>query len=878
MLDPVGATMIGSLQTKAHAHVPTGVDLEALVAEADTGGRRLGGGLANVVFCLAVAWSLFQLWYASPLAFWLGFGVFNDAEARAIHLAFALVLAFAGYPAFKSSPRNRVPVVDWLLAATGVACVLYLLVFYNDLAMRPGLPTRADIIAAVVGVLILIEASRRAEGPWMPVFTLIFLVYVFTGPWLPGLLAHKGASIGRAASHFWLTSEGVFGVALGVSTTFIFLFVLFGSLLEKAGAGNYFIQLAFSLLGQFRGGPAKAGVVSSGMTGMISGSSVANVVTTGTFTIPLMKRVGYSPVQAGAIECAAGVNGQLMPPVMGAAAFLMAEYVGISYADVVRHALLPALITYGALFYIVDIEAVKKGMTGLPRQRRRSFVHGLSLALLTFCGLVILAGAFYWGLGWSKTVFGDAASPIALLIVVAGYLALVANRARFPDLPSDDAKQALATVPDFYQVARTGLHYLVPVSVLIWCLMVEEMSPGLAAFWGVMFMAGLVITQRPLTAFFRRQGGLAAELRTGFGELLSGLAAGARNMTAVGIATATAGIIVGTVTLTGIGLVMTEIVEFLSAGNFVIMLVLTGLICLILGTGLPTTASYVVVATLMAPVVVELAARNDVAVPLISVHMFVFYFGLMADVSPPVGLAAYAAGAIAGADPLKVGWQGMRYENRTALLPFVFVFNPEILLIDIGGLGHFLLVVACAILAMGTFVAASQNWLLTRNRWYETVALLIICFTLFRPGYWLDQWQPPFEARPAAELVKVAETVPLGSTLRLRVQSQSRAGDEVEKLVRLTMRSGEAGADRLARTGLSVAAQGDAMLVKSVRFGSEPAKYGLSSGDQVLSVLVPADRPSRYWFVIPALLLLAGIALLQHRRRPALPASAALPG
>ena len=545
--------MIGSLQTKAHAPAPAGVDLEALVAEADTGGRRLGGRLANVVFCLAVAWSLFQLWYASPLAFWLGFGVFNDAEARAIHLAFALVLAFAGYPAFKSSPRNRVPVVDWLLAATGVACVLYLLVFYNDLAMRPGLPTRADIIAAVVGVLILIEASRRAEGPWMPVFTLIFLVYVFTGPWLPGLLAHKGASIGRAASHFWLTSEGVFGVALGVSTTFIFLFVLFGSLLEKAGAGNYFIQLAFSLLGQFRGGPAKAGVVSSGMTGMISGSSVANVVTTGTFTIPLMKRVGYSPVQAGAIECAAGVNGQLMPPVMGAAAFLMAEYVGISYADVVRHALLPALITYGALFYIVDIEAVKKGMTGLPRQRRRSFVHGLSLALLTFCGLVILAGAFYWGLGWSKTVFGAAASPIALLIVVAGYLALVANRARFPDLPRDDAKQALATVPDFYQVARTGLHYLVPVSVLIWCLMVEEMSPGLAAFWGVMFMAGLVITQRPLTAFFRRQGGLAAELRTGFGELLSGLEAGARNMTAVGIATATAGIIVGTVTLTGIG-------------------------------------------------------------------------------------------------------------------------------------------------------------------------------------------------------------------------------------------------------------------------------------------------------------------------------------
>ena len=225
---------------------------------------------------------------------------------------------------------------------------------------------------SVVGVVLLIEASRRAEGPWMPVISLSMLAYVFLGPYLPGLMAHKGASLGRAASHFWITSEGVFGVALGVSTTFIFLFVLFGALLEKAGAGNYFIQVAFSLLGRFRGGPAKAAVVSSGMTGMISGSSVANVVTTGVFTIPLMKRVGYTPTQAGAIECAAGVNGQLMPPVMGAAAFIMAEYVGITYAEVVRHAILPALLTYGALFYVVDLEAVKAGMTGIPQTRRRT--------------------------------------------------------------------------------------------------------------------------------------------------------------------------------------------------------------------------------------------------------------------------------------------------------------------------------------------------------------------------------------------------------------------------------------------------------------------------------------------------------------------------
>jgi TRAP transporter 4TM/12TM fusion protein len=744
---------------------------------------------------------------------------------------------------------------------------MYLIVFYQDLAQRPGLPTTADIVVSVVGVLVLIEASRRAEGPWMPAFTITFLVYVFAGPWLPGLLAHKGASIGRAASHFWLTSEGVFGVALGVSTAFIFLFVLFGALLEKAGAGNYFIQLAFSLLGQFRGGPAKAGVVSSGMTGMISGSSVANVVTTGTFTIPLMKRVGYTPVQAGAIECAAGVNGQLMPPVMGAAAFLMAEYVGITYADVVRHAFLPAIITYGALFYIVDIEAAKKGMVGLPRTRRRSFAQGILRALITICGFVILSGLIYYGLGWTKKAFGETASLIALVGVVAAYVGLIANRARHPDLPLDDPNKSLVSVPDFYEVARTGLHFLLPVTVLIWCLMVEEMSPGLSAFWGVVSMAGVVLTQRPLTAFFRREHGIAEQAWTGVREFFAGLESGARNMTGVGIATAAAGIIVGTVTLTGVGLVMTEIVEFLSGGSFVLMLVLTGLICLVLGAGLPTTASYVVVATLMAPVIVELAAQNDLAVPLIAAHMFVFYFGLMADVSPPVGLAAYAAGAIAGADPMKVGWQGMRYENRTALLPFVFIYNPAILMIDIGGPLQFIVVVVCCVLAMGAFVAASQHWLVVRNRWYETVALLLICFTLFRPGYWLDWITPPFVSAPASELNERIARTPVNGALRLRVATQDARGDTVEKVVRLTLGAGDTPAQRLATSGLVVMRSGDAVMIQSVRFGSEARKYRLQQGDEIRAIVVPAERMSPYWFTLPALALFGVIIALQRRRR-----------
>ena len=459
------------------------------------------------------------------------------------------------------------------------------------------------------------------------------LVYIFAGPWLPGMMGHKGVSLSRAASQMWLTSEGIFGVALGVSTNVVFFFVLFGSLLEKAGAGNYFIQLAFAMLGTFRGGPAKAGVVASGMTGMISGSSIANTVMTGTFTIPLMKRVGYSAVKAGAIEAAAGVNGQLMPPVMGAAAFLIAEYVGITYAEVVKHAFLPAFLTYGALFYIVDIEAAKLGLRGLPRSSTAPIASCALRALMTICGIIILSGIVYCGIGWTKVVFGAAATWMLGVALLAAYVALSALQGKASrSARSTMSSKAIVKVPDFFDTARTGLHFLLPVVVLIWCLMVEELSPGLSAFWGTVFLIFIMLTQRPLVAAFRGEHAFAARLREGFDDLIAALQGASRNMTSVGIATAAAGIIVGTVSLTGIGLVMTEIVETASGGNLMIMLTLTALICLILGIGMPTTANYVVVATLMAPVLVEVAAQNDLAVPLVAVHLFVFYFGLMADV------------------------------------------------------------------------------------------------------------------------------------------------------------------------------------------------------------------------------------------------------
>ena len=267
----------------------------------------------------------------------------------------------------------------------------------------------ADVVVSVIGVVLLLEAARRAVGPALAIIASLMLVYIFAGPWLPGMMGHKGASLSRVASQMWLTSEGIFGVALGVSTNVVFFFVLFGSLLEKAGAGNYFIQLAFAMLGTFRGGPAKAGVVASGMTGMISGSSIANTVMTGTFTIPLMKRVGYSAVKAGAIEAAAGVNGQLMPPVMGAAAFLIAEYVGITYADVVKHAFLPAFLTYGALVLYRRYRGGQVGPARACRGRQPLPIrHSLLRALMTICGIIILSGIVYWGIGWTKIVFGDA--------------------------------------------------------------------------------------------------------------------------------------------------------------------------------------------------------------------------------------------------------------------------------------------------------------------------------------------------------------------------------------------------------------------------------------------------------------------------------------
>lgn len=833
----------------------------------ETGGRMPKGSVGWLLLAVPFTWSLFQIWYSSPLPFIFGFGIFNSTEARAIHLGFAIFLAFLAFPALRRSPRDRVPLQDWAFAIIATCTVMYLVVFYDALSQRPGNPTWYDVVIALTGLVLLLEATRRALGPPLMVVAMVFVAYVFFGQYAPDVIAHQGRSLGRVASHMWLTTEGVFGVALGVATDFVFLFVLFGALLERAGAGNYFIKMAFAMLGRFRGGPAKAAVVASGLSGVISGSSIANVVTTGTFTIPLMKRVGFPGTKAGAVEVAASTNGQLTPPVMGAAAFLMVEYVGIPYLQVIQHAILPALISYIALIYMVHLEAVKLDMQPMRGAARARLLVRLALIMGNIVGIIALSLAVYFGVGWTKDVFGAAAAPIVGIGVLLAYVALVWLAAHQPSIEDTGTDEDLK-IPPLGPTVRSGLYFLLPVAVLIWCLMVERFSPGLSAFWAVMFMIAISLTHRPLLAFFGGNRALWAAARQGVAELAQGMIGGARNMIGIGVATATAGIVVGTVTLTGIGLVMTEFVEFISGGNLMLILFFTALLSLILGMGLPTTANYIVVATLMAPVVVELGAQNGLVVPLIAVHMFVFYFGILADDTPPVGLAAFAASAISGADPIRTGVQGFAYDIRTAILPFMFIFNTQLLLIGLTGWLDLVVTIVSATLAMLVFSAATQGFWLTRSRWYETAALLLVTFTLFRPGFWWDDIYPPYENVPGTEVFEAAESIPAGGNLAIQASGITVEGNEVSKTVLIPL-EGEPGdpRQRLQSAGLSLMAAGDEVRVQNVRYGSQAQRAGLDFGFTIDAVRLPQDRPPKELATLPAFALLGLVGWVQYRRR-----------
>ncbi len=844
---------------------------DSIVAEADTGGRSPSGVSARVLLIVPFIWSVFQLWYASPLPFMLRVAVLNDTEARAIHLAFAIFLAFLSFPALKRSPRHFIPIQDWVLAIVGALAAAYLFLFYEALSDRPGDPTTYDVVVAVIGLVILLEATRRALGPPLMVVAIVFLVYTFAGPLMPDIIAHKGASLNKGMSHFWLYTEGVFGVALGVSTSMVFLFVSFGSLLERAGGGNYFIRIAFASLGHMRGGPAKAAVISSALTGLISGSSIANVVTTGTFTIPLMRRVGFSAEKAGAVEVASSTNGQLTPPIMGAAAFLMVEFVGIPLIEVMKHAFLPAIISYIALVYIVHLEAVKADMKGLPRATESPLMQKLISFVFTIIGLIVLCGAVYYGLGWLKPVAGKATPWIATVLLFVAYIALVRYATSVPELSTSTD---ISVCPETGPTVKAGLYYLLPVGVLVWCLTVERLSPGLSAFWATVFMIIIVATQRPLLAYFRQSGDINAAAMQSLADARDGMISGARNMIGIGVATAAAGIIVGTITLTGIGQVMTEFVELISGGSLMLMLIFTAVICLILGMGLPTTANYIVVSSLMAPVIVNLGAASGLIVPLIAVHLFVFYFGILADDTPPVGLAAFAAAAISGGDPIKTGIQGFTYDIRTAILPFMFIFNTQLLMIGIDNVFEFFLVVITAVLAMLAFAAATQGYFLVKNRIWETVALVLVAFTLFRPGFWWDMVYEPIVSTDAAQIIEVAERSPPDADIQLRIAGVTIEGDEVTKVVVLPLGDAGPGADRLSNAGFEIRKEDSKIIIDNIVFGSAAEKSGLDFDFEIVGILVAADRPPKELMFVPALVLYLLVFMMQRRRRPREPASA----
>ncbi|MFZ7201210.1 TRAP transporter permease [Avibacterium avium] len=863
-------------------------DLQDMVASNDSGGRNPTGASRKLIVITAILWSVFQLYYTSPVPFWLqevvrNWGldinvVIDDTKARSIHLAFALFLAYLSFPAFATSPKHRIPLLDWFFATLGAFLGAYYIFFYEGLVTRFGAPNTQDIIAGCLGVLLLLEACRRSLGLPLVIIASVFLAYNYFGQFLPTdwIISHRSGSLSQMVNQQWVTTEGVFGVALGVSTKYVFLFVLFGALLDKAGAGNYFIKTAFAYLGHLRGGPAKAAVVSSGLTGLISGSSIANVVTTGTFTIPMMKRVGFSAEKAGAVEVASSVNGQIMPPVMGAAAFLMIEYVNMPYSQLITYAALPALISYIALVYIVHLEALKMNLHGLPRtDPPNPFLVTLLKLVSTILVVIGLVIGVEFGLGWLKTVAPDHSFLIVAVLLALIYLALIRRVAQFPDLEIDDPNSPVVKLPSAKPTVNAGLHYLIPVVVLIWCLMVEMLSPGLSAFWGTVTLMIILVTQHPLLNFFRNKPITKDLFKQGVDALVDGLETGARNMIGIGIATATAGIIVGVVSLTGFGVQLSGIIEMLSMGNILLMLILVAIFSLILGMGLPTTANYIVVSSLMALVIVEVGKQNGLIVPLIAVHLFVFYFGIMADVTPPVGLASFAAAAVSGGNPIKTGLVAFFYSLRTAILPFLFIFNTDLLLIDVGWAKGILVAVVSTI-AILAFTSATMNYFITKNKVWETVALIFAAFIIFRPGFFMEYISPTSYHIEPVHLAQELEKVPVDEKITVKVAGTNPYGKQIEFYSELSVPEGKTGEERLNKLGLTLLNTGEnieidgkatpKVIIDMVEIDSPAAKAGLNWDQTLLDISLPKVAIAKEWMFIPGLLIILLVGFNQRRR------------
>lgn len=746
---------------------------------------------------LAALWSLYQLWIASPIPYALGWGIFVDLPARGIHLAFGLFLCFLLFPTKFEVKRGGKAWFSLILAIIAAASALYVYLGYDGIVLRAGILANVDIlgfsipyevILSAVGMLLLLEATRRGVGTPLVIVCGVFMIYSLFGPYMPEIISHRGVSISRMVGYNWLTSEAIFGIPIAVSLSYVFLFVLFGAFMDTAGAGKFFLDMSFAAVGKYRGGPAKAAILASGLTGMISGSSIANTVTTGAFTIPVMKKTGFPGDKAGAIEVSASINGQLMPPIMGASAFIIAEFIGISYYDVIVHAMIPAFIAYISLFYISHLESLKMGLVGLPK----------------------------------------------------------------------------ADLPAMAKTFKEGAYFLIPIGMLVYLLLVKRWSPGSAVFWSIMMMAGIIMLQQVLLA---RQHGLSVlkGLRSGGIIVFYSLVAGAKSMTAVTAAVGAAGIIVGIVSSTGLNNAMLGIVEALSQGNIYILLFLVAVVSIILGMGLPTTANYIVVASLMAGVMVELGNASGLVLPLIAVHLYVFYFGLMADATPPVCLAAFAASAISGADPMKTGIQSFKYAIRTAILPVVFIFNPELLLVGVDNVWHGIMIFIVSLMAIFAFSSLTLQWMFVRLKLVEAILLVFVVISLFRPDFVLDCFSPAYEDVPLAQVVAGETSVAEGQKVRLYVTRETEYGDRF-KLFTATVPN--ASGNLLEAVGISVEVESDGRTaVSDIGFNGPAEQLGVTWGDYVTSVgLEQSGRMPKEIIYIFGILAYAAVVLMQRRR------------
>jgi TRAP transporter 4TM/12TM fusion protein len=752
--------------------------------------KNLKGLHLKVVAAIAIIWSLFQLWYASPFPFIFNFGMFKGLPARAIHLGFALTLAFLLYPFAKG---KKISVFDILISFVGAFSCFYIYFFYDQLVDRGGVllsisignnfDLPIELIIGSIGILILLEATRRAIGFPLVIIAICFLLFSYFGRYAPEIISHGGLSLNRLVGFQWLDQEAIFGIPIGVSVDFIFLFVLFGALLETAGGGKYFLDLAFAMVGKMRGGPAKAAILGSGMTGLISGSSIANTVTTGTFTIPIMKKTGFSKEKAGAIEVSSSVNGQIMPPVMGAAAFVMASFIGVTYFEVVKHAFLPAIISYIALFYISHLEALKLNLKGMED----------------------------------------------------------------------------ADVPNLKKTFLSGLHFLIPIFVLIYMLVYLRFTASYSIFYATVSLILVNLVYLLIKNSFSKDA-----LKIWFNQTIVGFEKGALNMVGVGIAIATAGIIVGAVGSTGLSTNLIIVIESIAKDNVTILLFLTIILCLLLGMGLPTTANYVVVASLMATVLVDVGNASGFIFPLIAVHLFVFYFGLMADVTPPVGLASYAAAAISGGDPLKTGLQAFWYSLRTGILPIVFLFNHELLLIGIENIWHALVVIITSLAGILVFTSATQGWFINKLKWYEIIVFLIISISLLSPEFVLNKFYPKYNYQDINNISSVI--LDPKKEVRFKVTRPSLYGDRY-KLFVIDKNTFEEEYN-LEDYGINLVKENNKIIVDNLKWNGQAKKSGFEMGDYISEFKIEnSNRPSKLFVYPIAILLLLIFGYLNYRRK-----------